>query len=234
MPDLIPRGTRAVFFDAVGTLLNPDPPAAVVYTDIAKRAGIELAPEVARERFLAAFRAEEEIDRLAGWATDEARELARWRRIVAETLGDVPNTESCFRELFHHFAKPTAWRVNPDASPVMVRLTERGLILGLGSNYDSRLLTVVEGIPELSSLRTRVVVSAAVGFRKPAKEFFREVMAVANCKADELVFVGDDMENDYEGATAAGLYAVLLDAHERHSGDIQRIRELSELIEQLS
>ena len=36
-------------------------------------------------------------------------------------------------------------------------------------------------------------------------EFFREVIRVADCEPGEILFVGDDVENDYEGARRAGL-----------------------------
>jgi putative hydrolase of the HAD superfamily len=220
-----------VFFDAVGTLLFPDPPAYLIYSQVARRAGLDLPPEEVRRRFGTAYRAEEEIDRAAGWVTSEGREADRWRRIVRESLAGVPDPDACFRELFDHFARSGAWRVDPDAPALLRHLRDRGLLLGLASNYDARVLSVLDGLPELAALRDRVVVSAAVGFRKPAMEFFREVVRVANCDPGEVVFVGDDMENDYEGATAAGLRAVLLDARDRHTMVGNRITRLAELLE---
>jgi putative hydrolase of the HAD superfamily len=205
-------GIRAVFFDAVGTLLFPRPSAVLVYSGVALRLGVHITHDEIRDRFLAAYRAEERIDRDASWVTSEEREVARWRRIVANTLLEVPDTATCFRELFEHFAKPASWTVNPDAGAVFTGLQDRGITLGLASNYDARLWSVVKGHPELAPLRERVVVSAAVGYRKPAAEFFREVVRVAGCDPGEILFVGDDIENDYEGATAAGMNPVLLQA----------------------
>ena len=75
------ESVRAVFFDAVGTVLVPDPPAPVVYAGVAARFGVRADAGDLRERFRAAFRAEEEADRRAGWSTSEAREEARWRAI---------------------------------------------------------------------------------------------------------------------------------------------------------
>lgn len=223
-------GVRAALFDAVGTLIFPWPSAPVVYAGVALRHGFDLDPAVIRERFLAAFRAEEAIDRAAGWVTSEEREVARWRRIVANTLTEVPDAEACFRELFDHFADPAAWAVTPDAAAVFTALRDRGLALGLASNYDARLRPVVDGHPELAPLRDRVVISAAVGYRKPAAEFFREAVRVAGCEPGEVLLVGDDLENDYEGATAAGLKAVLLDERGHHTHVDRRIRSLAELI----
>lgn len=231
MPTLLRPDTRAVFFDAVGTLLFPTPPAAVVYAEVARRAGVDLPAADLRARFLDAYRAEEAADRAAGWVTSEERERGRWSAIVAASLRGVPDPGGCFRELFDHFSKPTAWTVDPDAAEVLTRLGERGLVVGMGSNYDARLLSVLGGRPELAPLRDRVVVSAAVGFRKPAPEFFRNVVRRAGCGPGAVLFVGDDVENDFEGATAAGLRAVLLDPAGRHPHARPAVATLRELLD---
>ena len=206
-------GLKAVFFDAVGTLIFPEPGAATVYAQAASRRGIVVDVNALRERMWTAYRAEEKVDRIAGWVTSESREAARWRRIVSDSLPDGIDAENCFQELFAHFAQPTSWRVNPDADRVFSTLRQRGVTLGLASNYDARLLSVIAGHPELGPIRDRVVISAAVGYRKPAREFFEHVVQAAGCEAHEILFVGDDVENDYVGATAAGMKAVLLETH---------------------
>ena len=200
MAALVPESVRAIFFDAVGTLLFPEPSAIEVYRAAAARRGLLLSSDEIRSRFITAYQAEEATDQSANWITSEPREEMRWRRIVGTTLKGVADPDACFRELFEHFARPQAWRVNPDAEFVLARLRERSLVLGIGSNYDSRLHSVLEGIPALATVRDRVVISAAIGFRKPAREFFREMARRAGCAAREVLFVGDDVGNDYHGA----------------------------------
>jgi putative hydrolase of the HAD superfamily len=223
-------GIRAVFFDAVGTLLFPVPSAPQVYASVARRHGLVVSPADVHRRFVAAFRAEEEADQLAGWVTTEVREVARWRRIVSDALPGVTDPVACFRELFEHFARPNAWRVNPDAPDVFRTLQDRDLVLGLASNYDARLWSVIDGHPGLDPLRSRVLVSAAVGHRKPSARFFAEVVRAAGTNPSAVLLVGDDLGNDYEGARAAGLAAVLLDEQDRYPGVPQRIRSIRELI----
>jgi putative hydrolase of the HAD superfamily len=220
---------RAVVFDVVGTLLYPNPSAPAVYAEAARRRGLDLSPADARARFVEAHKTQELIDRAAGWVTSEEREHDRWRSIVAVTLRGVPDPEACFHELFEHFSKPASWRIERDAAAGIGKLQERGLVVGLGSNYDARLWSVLDGFPELAPLRERVVVSAAVGFRKPAAEFFREVVRAAGCAPGEILFVGDDIGNDYTGATAASLNAVLLDETGRYPSLVKRIKRLTEL-----
>ena len=225
---LLPAGLRAVFFDAVGTLIFPRPPAHEVYAALARKQGVELDPRAVRERFLAAFRIEEQADRANDWRTSEARERRRWRTIVTSALAGLPDPEAGFLELFEHFAQPASWEVNPDAVAVLAELGRRGLILGMGTNYDSRVERVVAGLPELSLIAERLVISAAVGFRKPAPEFFHEVLRVAGCSPSEALFIGDDLENDFDGARATGLHALLLDPkyEGKSSGRIRSLREV--------
>src|SRR5262249_40681717 len=154
-------------------------------------------------------------DRRNGWRTDEEREVRRWRQVVGRVLDDVHDPEGCFRELFRHFARPDAWRCDPDAAAVLPELAARGLVLGLASHYDERLRSVLAGKPELRRLQ-HVVISAEVGWRKPAAEFFAVVCAAAGMTPEQIVLVGDDLGNDYDGARAAGLRAVLFDPRGRH------------------
>jgi putative hydrolase of the HAD superfamily len=225
-----PEAARAVFFDAVGTLLFPEPSAPVVYAETAARHGLALTPADVRRRFVAAYRHEEAADAATGWVTSEARERERWRRIVTETLTGVGDPEACYRHLFDHFAHPAAWRLAPDAGDVLTALDRRGLTLGLGSNYDERLWSVLAGFPALGVLHARVLISAAVGVRKPGAGFFHAAARVADCDVSDVLFVGDDPDNDYAGATAAGMSAVLLDPDGRHPHLPHRIRTLTELL----
>jgi len=220
-------GMRAVAFDAVGTLITPDPPVAAVYHAAGRRYGSRLTADQVGPRFRATFRAEEDCDRATGWRTDPDREAERWRRIVSAVLDDVTDPEACFRELWDHFARPAAWRCLPDVGPVLGELSRRGVAVALASNFDSRLRSVAAGLPELADVGP-VVVSAEVGWRKPARQYFDALVRTLAFAADEVLVVGDDFENDYAGATAAGLPAVLLDTGGRPG--VATVDRLSKLL----
>jgi putative hydrolase of the HAD superfamily len=225
---MIDAGTRAVFFDAVGTLLFPHPPVAQVYADFASRHGAACTAEQVRGPLRAAFVRQEELDHAAGWRTDEAREWARWWAVVRESLPGADH-EPCFAALWDWFASPHAWTVHPQAGEVIRSLTERGLAVGIASNFDERLRPLVTAFPELVPLADRCVISSAAGWRKPAREFFAEVARVAGCAAGEVLYVGDDRRNDYDGATAAGFRAVLFDPESRMK-DAHVIRNLRDIL----
>jgi len=219
------RLARAIYFDAVGTLIHPEPSAAAVYAEVGRRHGSRLRRDVIRGRFAAAFARQEEIDRAAGWRTSEARERERWRSIVAEVLDDVVDPAACFAELYDHFAQPAAWRCDAAAPQVLGELKRRGHVVGLASNYDGRLRAVLAGMDlEVE----RVLVSAELGWRKPAVPFFEALCTQADVEPAEVLYVGDDADSDYAGALAAGLQAVLLTPTPRQG--IRTISRLEDLL----
>jgi putative hydrolase of the HAD superfamily len=228
-PSLL-HGVRAVVFDAVGTVIHPEPPAPVLYAEVGRRFGSKRTESEIRTRFIAAFARQEAIDYTNGLRTSEAREVERWRRIVDQVFDDLHDTDACFRELFEHFSQPQAWRCDADVVETAAALAERGYALGLASNYDHRLVSVVAGFSVLRGMQ-HVIISSEVGWRKPAPQFFLALCQALGVPAEEILYVGDDPANDYEGARKAGLRAVLFDPKGKHlDGAPARIKALRELL----
>jgi putative hydrolase of the HAD superfamily len=221
---------RAIFFDAVGTLIHPEPPAALVYAEAGRRHGSRLTAAEVAQRFAAACAREEALDLAQGQQTSEKRELQRWQRIVAEVLDDVANPAACFAELYRHFSQSAAWRCEPEVGGVLEELAARGHKLGIASNYDHRLRPVVKGLAALQPLR-ELVVSSAVGWRKPAPQFFTAITSYAGLPIDRILFVGDDRVNDYEAARACGMPAVLFDPLGKYPDVPERIARLGEILD---
>jgi putative hydrolase of the HAD superfamily len=218
---------RAVVFDAVGTLIHPEPPVAVVYAEAGRRFGSRHDSTTIAAGFAAAFRRQDAIDYAAGLRTDEAREVVRWQTIVAEVLDDVADPEGCFRHLYEYFGAPAAWRTEPDAASTLAGLALRGYRLAIASNFDHRLRAVLEP-GELRELP--LIISASVGWRKPAPAFFAEACRAVAAESREVLYVGDDSRNDAEGARAAGLSAILFDPQRRTPSDVASITSLGDLL----
>lgn len=197
-----------VFFDAVGTLIHPEPPAPAVYAAVGRHFNSRLDEATIAARFRAAFRRQDDADYACNLRTDEARETARWRAIVREVLDDVADIETCFQELYAHFARAGAWRCEPGTEEVLAALAARGPMLGIASNFDRRLRGLVENMPELRPVR-HLVISSETGWRKPAPEFFAAMCRQTGSPPAQILYVGDDPVNDCLGAKAAGLQALL-------------------------
>jgi putative hydrolase of the HAD superfamily len=229
-------GVRAVVFDAVGTLIFPNPPAPVVYAQVGARYGSKLDANSIGPRFEIAFRAEDQIDRRQDWRTSEERERERWRKIVARVLNDVADPETCFQALFDHFSKPDAWRCDPSTRAVLSALADSGLMVGMASNYDSRLRFVLAGKRDLAAIQW-ICISSEIGWRKPSPKFFEAVSHSAEMPPENILFAGDDFENDIEGAFKAGMRGVWLEPEDSHrvpKGElahrVPRIRRLRDLL----
>ncbi len=98
---------------------------------------------------------------------------------------------------------------------VLAHFQQRGVRQALASNFDQRLGGVIAGMPALAGL-TPIVVSSAVGWRKPAPEFFRGLANALELSASAILYIGDDRSNDFEGARNAGMRALLLDPKKQH------------------
>jgi HAD superfamily hydrolase (TIGR01549 family) len=108
-----------------------------------------------------------------------------------------------------------------DAAPALRELRTRGLRLVVASNWDCSLGEVLERAG-LASLVDGVVSSAMVGAAKPEPVLFEAALELAGC-------LGDSVSKDIDGATRAGIAAVLLDRAGKHPGEPRRIETLAEL-----
>ncbi|HJU48026.1 MAG TPA: HAD family hydrolase [Gaiellaceae bacterium] len=95
----------------------------------------------------------------------------------------------------------------PDAVPCLRSLRDRGFLLGAAGNQSPALETWLraQGLP-LDVIGS----SASWGARKPSADFFARVVDAVGIPAEEIVYVGDRVDNDVEPAARAGLVAVHL------------------------
>ena len=217
-------GIRWVLFDAVGTLIYPDPPVADVYRAAAQQFGSRLSVNEIRQRFAAALTA----NYSGGGPTSETNERQRWRSIVSHVINDAPDVrEVIFEHLWRHFSQPQHWRLYDVVAETLSELRRRGFQLGIASNFDARLTGIVDGHLALK-LCEAVFVSSQVGYTKPDARFFRVIEKWLGIDPAQIALVGDDEGSDVQGATAAGWRAVRLDrdSKTRRSGTIHSLVEL--------
>jgi putative hydrolase of the HAD superfamily len=203
--------TRAVFLDALGTLLELEPP----WVHLAPALGIDLADE----SLIAAVKAEMGYYKQhAHEGTDEAA-LAdlrgRCAAVLSERLGrDVP-VETMMAAI--------RFRPYPDAAPALRELRGLGVTLISVSNWDVSLPDILERC-ELLEAVDGVVTSAGAGARKPDPAIFGPALELAHCEPAEALHVGDTAEEDVAAAGAAGIPVLLLDRD--GGGDIASLAEV--------
>ena len=221
---------RAVFFDAGATLVHPNPPVEEIYARELAADGCAPTPDaLARALGLAweDVRRENAPNRYGGVRGEEAF----WRAFLGRVRGSLDGgvvSEEAFERLARHFRDPSSWAVYPDVIATLDALAERGLALAVVSNWDSHLPRLLDALGLASRFRT-LAVSAIEETGKPDAEIFHRACARVNVTPGEALHVGDSLAEDYEGARAAGLAALLLDRHGRHQDVPDRIASLEEL-----
>ena len=225
----------AVTLDAAGTLIEVAEPVGVTYARFAGRHGIRLAPEQVERAFGEALAA---APPLAFPGADAAHlaacERAWWRAVVRRAFADaagLPSFDACFTELFAHYGRPEAWRVFREVPEVLRLLRTHGLRLAVVSNFDARLVPVLEGLGA-RALVDLVLHSSAAAVAKPDPAIFRAALAALGVPASGALHAGDGTVADVEGARRAGLHAVLVDRRAEHPDPpdgMQRIVTLDEL-----
>ncbi len=118
--------------------------------------------------------------------------------------------------------------VAPGATEIIQRLKQR-CRLGVISNADGRIRQVLErgGLAEFFD---DITDSGLVGYEKPDVRIFQAALQAMGARPDESLYVGDIYPVDYQGATAAGMQALLIDpAGVYEAISAPRIRSLAEL-----
>lgn len=102
-------------------------------------------------------------------------------------------------------------------------LKEKGIFLAILTNGDTEhQMEKIRGMRlERWFLDERIFVSDAVGYFKPDVRTFRAVEEALHLQPEETLYIGDSIENDVEGAGAAGWHTVLLNRRHNDTKGIQ-------------
>jgi putative hydrolase of the HAD superfamily len=220
-------GYRAVLFDALGTLVELEPPWPYLRATLARRYGIEVADSAARE----AVMAEMSYYREHHAEGADADALADLRRRCAGVLREhLPAAGALdLEELTDVLLDSLRFTPYPDTAPALGTLRAAGLRLAVVSNWDCSLSGVLSEVG-LGAALDAVVVSAQAPAAKPNPGIFALALERLGRRPEEAIFVGDSPETDIAGARAAGIRAVLIDRTGAAAGaDVETIGLLTDL-----
>ena len=208
------RTYDAVFFDAANTLLYPFPSVGAIYAEVAHRYGVSTTEMAVHTAFRRAWN-----DTLAlaqhdpvRYGVGEADGRRFWHSLVHATFAQIAlpeNFEAFFDDLYWLFAQPTVWRLFADGLPVLQRLRQQGYLVGIISNWDIRLLNLLQGLHLMSYLH-HVSISAVVGWEKPHAAIFQHATQAVGVPPNRALHVGDSFHADVQGAAQAGLQPLWL------------------------
>jgi putative hydrolase of the HAD superfamily len=209
-------GIQVVFLDAAGTLFHVRGSVADVYLQYGEKYGLKRTPamiEAVNAAFTRAFR-----DAPAPvFHVSDPREIKRSERLwwfdvfhnVFYRVGMFDGFDEYFEEVFQAFDGPAHWVLYPETLSVLKGLKSQGYELGIISNFDSRLFTILRALG-LSEFFQTVTLSTLAHAAKPGAQIFRVALEKHAVDPDDAVHVGDSVKDDLEGARMAGLHPVLL------------------------
>ena len=213
MPTTLPK---VIFLDAFGTLFGIKGSVGELYSNLARTANVNTDPHAVNRAFYQSFAASE---RLAFPGAEKAAipelEFRWWKAIVAETfervgaLDKFDDFDTFYAGLYGYFETAAPWKVYDDTLSSLNRWQRMGIELGVVSNFDSRLHRVL-GILGLAPYFQSITLSTEVGAAKPSAQIFEAALAKHSCEASQAWHVGDSEAEDYAGARAAGIKAVLV------------------------
>jgi putative hydrolase of the HAD superfamily len=225
---------KAVFFDVGGTLIRVHPSVGDVYATHARNFGFSGTPDELNEVFRSQWRKMGGIESLGNKSGPEAEEKF-WKDLVFEVfkpLGGLNRFDEYFKLIFEVFRDGSNWKIHEDVieSQIFEKLKARGIILGIISNWDSRLNSTLENL-KLADYFKFILSSAVVGSAKPDNKIFEEAIRLSGVKPNEACHIGDEVKTDIVGARNAGIHGILLDRDNRFDDSIKpKIKSFLELV----
>lgn len=207
---------QVIFLDAVGTLFGIRGSVGEIYANFAAQAGVIVNPTQLNQAFMESFYQAPKLNSSLVIG-DELVTLERawWESVAAKSFAAVgvlevfPNFSAFFQDLFDHFALADPWYVYDDVPEVLESWQQRGIKLGVVSNFDSRLYPVLE-VLELAHFFDSVTISTHVGAAKPDPNIFKIALENYDLEPIQAWHIGDSWSEDVIGAEQAGLGAIWL------------------------
>ena len=217
--------TRAIFFDAVGTLFYLTKSVGDHYALVASEVGLKLDPATFDRAFFSAWKQMPARFAIEGPRENDDKDW--WRELVDLVLDlvapdlDEIDRDNFFEVAYEHFAEAGVWKLYPEVVDVLEKLRPR-FRLAIISNFDGRLRMILEQLG-ISKFFPRVFISSEIGADKPDPLIYLRAVTFLGVEPKEALHVGDDPERDWKGAGAAGLSIFQLDRQKNSLRDLLKI-----------
>ncbi|MEM1370016.1 MAG: HAD-IA family hydrolase [Cyanobacteria bacterium P01_H01_bin.15] len=209
---------QLILCDVVGTLIGIRGSVGHIYAQLAQTFGVTVEPERLNNVFYEVFQRTPGADYTC--KNMETLEYDWWYDIARRTfqrvdvLEQFPDFDDFFGSLYVHFATADPWFVYPDVWAKLQTWRSQRIELGILSNFDQRLLPVLDNLG-LSPFFQSVTIPILAGAEKPDPQIFEYALAQhPGIERSNTWFIGDSFSQDYEGATAIGFQAILIQREE--------------------
>lgn len=161
-----------------------------------------------------------------------------WTAVVKDTfhscgVHDPAILQTLSNNLYHNFCSAQNWEVFCDSKKVLETCSSLGLKLGVVSNFDNRLESILKSCDLLSHFNF-LITSEDAGVAKPSPLIFERALQKCAVDASQVAHVGDHYIKDYLASRSVGIHGFLLDRDNKYEqSDIvlsgHRLSSLDEL-----
>src|SRR5262245_33586463 len=151
---------RAILFDAAETLFTTRGSVGEIYAAFARQHGSQADADAIQAAFVRHFRG-------AGPVSVQ-NEKRWWKDIVFRVFTDVgmvENFDEFFDRLYDNFRSAQGWMLFPETVDTLKQLKNLGLKLGVISNFDSRIYSVLDALGSCFWMYTSVTSRSSVPWR---------------------------------------------------------------------
>ncbi|NXX97315.1 HDHD3 protein, partial [Centropus bengalensis] len=204
---------RLLTWDVKDTLLRLRQPLGLRYAAEARAHGLRVQPARLGQAFREVYAAQSR--RLPNYGQGRGLSSRQWwADVVKETfrqcgVRDERVLALMAEGLYRDFCGGRCWEALPGAADTLRRCGQRGLRMGVVSNFDRRL----EGVLQHCGLRHHfdfVLTSEGAGVAKPDRRIFEKALGLGGVPPELVAHIGDDYSKDYVAARAVGIHAFLL------------------------
>ncbi|XP_020821404.1 haloacid dehalogenase-like hydrolase domain-containing protein 3 [Phascolarctos cinereus] len=204
---------RLLTWDVKDTLLRLRLPVGEEYSAQAQAHGLKVEAAALESAFRQAYKAQKQ--KFPNYGLSQGLTSRQWwLNVVLQTfhLAGVQNSnilDPIANKLYEDFSSAKTWQMLEGAESTLQQCRERGLRLGVVSNFDRRL----EDILAHCGLRKHfdfILTSEAAGWAKPDPRIFRQALQLADIAPTQAAHVGDNYLNDYQAPRDVGMHSFLL------------------------
>jgi putative hydrolase of the HAD superfamily len=231
---ILPRRPKYLLFDAGGTLLGTNTSCEHWYeqffVDACAEQGCEVSLESVREALHAAVSCYNGESRCS--TPEQVRTF--WEHVYAHTfrkvMGHGSGAEEIAMQYIDRYERGEFVELFADTLPALNALRKQHLPMAVVSNFGEYLEDFLR-LTRIDSFFEFVVISARVKCEKPQEAIFDLAISRTGVAPGEILFIGDNVREDYEASERHGMMPLLIDRHDKLSSrkDIVRVNSLLEI-----
>ena len=225
---------KYIFFDIYGTLAGFYPEREKIQQKILSKNQIYLTEEQISmgykfaDEFMAFQKKTNPLRNLS--SIDKKNFFSKYEQKILEANGIFVKDEKSWKIWEQISKEPYDLKIFDDVSENLKWLASKGINSAGITNMDITGEKLLNNL-SLGGLLKFIVTSLDTHSEKPDSKIFLFSMEKAKVKADESIFIGDQIESDIMGAKNAGMFPILIDRYGYYEdfSDALKIKNLDDL-----